>query len=111
MQILNTSGATQTLRFIPRLYISNVVVNVKNTQTNIIDSYSGSSTIVDGYQEYDDIFNLIESTFYTFEVLANDELIYRGQIFCTDQTDKENYNISKGDYITPLDINDEIIIF
>lgn len=115
MNILTTTGGTQTLKFIPRVYNDSVNISVTNRNTKEVVSFSASATTDNGYQLVDYNFSLIEGTFYTYEVKATEQagglVIYRGQIFCTDQTDFDNYEMNKDAYITSNDKDDSIIIF
>ena len=114
MNILTTTGGTQTLKFIPRVYNDLVNVSITNRNTKEVVTFSADTTSDSGYQLVEYNFSLIEGTFYTYEVSANavdGKIVYRGQIFCTDQTDYDNYEMNKDQYITSDDKDDTIIIF
>ena len=113
MNILRTTIASQSLKFIPRRYNDTVTVTITNSNTKEVVTITGPTTTANGYQVFTESFNLIEGSFYTYEVTEITELakvIYRGQIFCTDQTDFSIYDMNKDGYITSND-KDETIIF
>ena len=114
MNILTTSTDTQTLKYIPREYTGFVDISVTNRNTKEVITFSTNTTQEFGYEMVDYNFNLIEGTFYTYEVNSNSfvgGIVHRGQIFCTDQTDFDNYEMFKDEYITSNDKDDTIIIF
>ena len=114
MNILKTTTDTQTLKYIPREYTGAVTISVTNRNTKEVITFSTSATTESGYEVVDYNFNLTEGTFYTYEVGSNsveDYVVHRGQIFCTDQTDFDNYEMFKDEYITSDDKDDTIIIF
>lgn len=118
MNVLTTTGGTQTLKIIPREYIEEVIVTLKNRNTRVVTTYSATTTFNKGYMEITEVFNLVESEMYILEVHSNADalpdpiLLYRGQVLCTDQTDftKKPYSMNKDVYIQAPDNND-IIIF
>lgn len=116
MQILTTTGSTQTLKVIPRWYAEDVTVELTDRNTKDKTTYSASTTFEKGYQLIGIEFSLVEDRFYTFEVYSNLELnvgalLYRGQIFCTDQTDLDNYQMNEDGYISRDDKDKDIIVF
>jgi len=56
------------------------------------------------------IFTLVEGRFYKFDVLDGSSLIYRGKIFCTDQTDYDKYSVNDGVYTEEQSYDNEFII-
>jgi len=115
MNILKPIGTTQTLKIIPRNYIESVTVKLQRRNTKEITTFSVLSTFNDGYMEIDYIFDLVEGENYLFEVtntVGTTKLLYRGQIFCTDQDSftEQPYEMTKGDFVEAPDNND-IIIF
>lgn len=111
MNILKTTDP-QSLKFIPRRYNDELRVVITNSNTRDSVEYTGSTTTEYGYQVFTDTFNLIEGEFYVYEVSEITELakvVYRGQIFCTDQTELDKYNMNLGGYVTSDDKDDTII--
>ncbi len=55
-------------------------------------------------------FSLVENRAYSFEVKDGSEIIYRGLIFCTDQTDVEKFFVQDGDYTSETSYDNEYVI-
>jgi hypothetical protein len=114
MKILTTSTEKQEIKIIPREYPDNIVVTIRNENTNITttigtfnDGYAYYVRVIgDGgvyednilisdleYYRYDkgymiirDVFNLVENNFYNLTVTNGTDVIYKDKIFCSDQT-------------------------
>lgn len=54
--------------------------------------------------------NLIAESYYSFLVKDNDDTIYKGMIYVTDQTDFDKYEVGKGDYIVEDTFDNDFII-
>jgi hypothetical protein len=52
----------------------------------------------------------VENRSYSFEVKDGSEVIYRGLIFCTDQTDGEKFFVQDGDYTSETSYDNEYVI-
>jgi hypothetical protein len=118
MIILSTSASAQTLKVIPRDYIADFVMRVRDDSTNVIKSYTiANASQVGNYLQFTNVFNpiLVENHFYdlTLETAysfwntnvklwqnnttlwnlddKDDAVIYKDKIFCTNQDiDQEN---------------------
>ena len=118
MIILSTIATAQTLKVIPRDYIADFVMRVRDDSTNVTNSYTiGNATQVGNYLQFTNVFNpiLVENHFYdlTLETAysfwntnvklwqnnttlwnvddKDDGVIYKDKIFCTNQDiDQEN---------------------
>jgi hypothetical protein len=118
MIILSTSASAQTLKVIPRDYIADFVMRVRDDSTNVIKSYTiENASQVGNYLQFTNVFNpiLVENHFYdlTLETAysfwntnvklwqnnttlwnvddKDDAVIYKDKIFCTNQDiDQEN---------------------
>ena len=118
MIILSTSASAQTLKVIPRDYIADFVMRVRDDSTNVIKSYTiDNASQVGNYLQFTNVFNpiLVENHFYdlTLETAfsfwntnvklwqnnttlwnlddKDDAVIYKDKIFCTNQDiDQEN---------------------
>lgn len=115
MNILKTTTDAQTLKFIPRAYTEVVNVSITDRNTKEVTTFITSATTdSSGYEMFDYSFNLVEGRFYTYEIISTavvGEVVHRGQIFCTDQTDYDKYEMAKDEYITSDDKDDTIILF
>ena len=121
MIILTTSSNAQTLKVIPRDYLSTFVMSIKDDSTNIAKHYEITGATTSGnYLSFTNIFNtkLIENHFYDITLgIANsfwntnikfwqddqtlwnvddtsDGVIYKDKIFCTAQSTDQTNNES-----------------
>jgi len=107
MIILTTSTNAQELKFIPRQYVADSIV-LTDEQANTSSTISATFT-KDGYYLKADIsFTLVEDRFYTFNALNGTKTVYKGRIFCTDQT-VSDYSINKNVYTEHESTNEYIV--
>ena len=108
MIILTTSLSPQELKFIPRDYAADSIV-LTDEQANTSIFIDGYTFTKDGYYLKADIyFNLVEDRFYTFKVLNDSKTVYKGRIFCTNQT-VSDYSINKNVYTENESTNEYIV--
>jgi hypothetical protein len=108
MKILTTSASEQTIKIIPRAFLSTYKLIVKDEAANTeIFNDEVTAAASDNYRQLQVTFNpvLKEGRFYTFEVrnnLVDTILYYKDKIFCTDQTinqaNNDYYDINKNEY-------------
>ena len=137
MRVLTTSTETQSIKFIPRNELTNVVVELTNKDTKEVSVYNVESICENGYMTVMGSFALTEDTRYSMsvksmleltftenvledngsisELLCDDygsteNIVYRDIILCTDQSDLENYNIQKDDYVFPETNDNEYVV-
>jgi len=110
MNILTTSTEAQILRVIPRVYASNVTVYIIDENTKVSNSYSVTTSLLNGYMEISLTLSLIEGRFYTLEVKDASNVLFRGRILCTDQIDLARYDMNLNGYATSNDKSDIITI-
>ena len=113
MKILTTS-ATQSIKFIPRVSATGVILKLtnKNTRTGFV---VGVSTVnSNGYMTITGTtFSLVENTNYSMDVFNDDgsgDIIYRDTIFCTNQTDFDKFDVHKDEYVTEDTFDNEFIV-
>jgi len=119
MIILTTSATAQTLSVIPRDYLTDFIMSIRDDSTNVVKTYQiTGATQVGNYLTFTNIFNpiLVENHFYdvTLETAnsfwntnfnlwqndttlwnvddTNDGVIYKDRVFCTDQDIDQNNN-------------------
>tara|TARA_R110000765_G_scaffold28193_2_gene68094 strand:- start:18 stop:467 length:450 start_codon:yes stop_codon:yes gene_type:complete len=111
MIILTTSALAQQLKFIPREYsASSIVITDQDTNTPV--TYTGLTFTTDRYYlQGNVIFSPIlrEGTFYTLEILNGTSVVYRDNIFCTDQT-ISTYSINDGVFTEHVTTNEYVVI-
>ncbi|QDP51069.1 MAG: hypothetical protein Unbinned3907contig1000_12 [Prokaryotic dsDNA virus sp.] len=106
MVILKEQGTSQNFKIIPR---------VNQADSIVIKGITGSTTY-SFTPTYDLYYMVVEGTFalkegqqYSFEVKNGTEIVYKGRIFCTNQTISD-YTINSGQYTQTTSNNDFIII-
>jgi len=112
MIILTTSSSAQEIKFIPREYAATSIV-IHNEDTNTSTTYNGLTFTTEAYYLKTNItFNpvLKEGTFYNISVLNNSDVIYKDNIFCTDQN-IEGYSINKNEYTEHETTNEYIVLW
>ena len=112
MKILTTS-ATQSIKFIPRVSASNVILRLTNKNTRKSFVVSVIAVNSNGYMTLTGTtFALVENTNYSMVVFNGDGSgdIYRDTIFCTNQTDFDKFDVHKDDYVTENTFDNEFIV-
>jgi len=114
MKVLTTSNSNQTLKFIPREYVADITLKLRDDSTNEITTSSIVSTTDKDYMVVNTIFDLKEGNFYDLTILSGTDIIYKDKIFCTDQTidqDTNNYySVNKDEYVSKDGNNDFIVL-
>ena len=127
MIILNTSAVAQEVKVIPREYIADFSLSLRDDSTNVLQTYEiTNASTVGNYLVFSNIFNLVANHFYDITLQtaysfwntnfklwqnettlwnvddADDMIIYKDRIFCTDQNiDQSNndyYNLNDGQF-------------
>lgn len=138
MKILTTSTSAQTLRFVPREYVTSATLFFRDDSTNVTTNQT-VSLVQDGDElVYTGSFNLIEGRFYDFNFVIDSNLweqntlnwdmnydlwnasqgaalsLYKDKIFCTDQpldqTEDEYYSVNKNVYVSEDTYDNDYII-
>ena len=110
MKILTTS-ATQSIKFIPRVSATGVILRLTNNNTRTSSTVSVGVSNSNGYMSLTGSFSLIENTNYSMEVTkASGDVIYRDTIFCTNQTDFDKFDVHNNDYVTEDTFDNEFIV-
>lgn len=135
---LTTSTDAQTFKVIPRRNVEGtLILTIKNESTNDITSYTGdffwhlydttynlsdiewqgaalSGSNGETYLEITNEFDLKESTYYTLTISDTEGELYRGVIFCTDQTINQDtndyYSVNSGEYVSDTSYDNDYII-
>ena len=106
MVILKEQGTSQSFKIIPRVNQADSLV-VKGVEGST--SYSITPTFDRYFMVIAGIFTLKEGQQYSFDVKNGTEIVYKGRIFCTNQTIAD-YTINSGTYTERTSNNDFIII-
>lgn len=110
MIILQESSNVQTVSFIPRDTLINIIV-VHDEENNTSETYEIDNNDIYSssyYYNYDMIFNLKENRFYTITFLYYDEVKYKDKIFCTNQ-DTVTFTVNNNTYVSNTTTNEFIV--
>ncbi len=138
MIILQKSTDKQQIKIIPRSFPENITVVIRRKETNVSTTvgehksgytyyyrvtndsgnYEQNNLIFDlgyylyssGYMVIQDIFTLEENSFYTLQIKDGSKIIYRGNIFCTNQTNFNTFDVNSGDYTTENTYDNDFVI-
>jgi hypothetical protein len=93
----NNTTLGYTIKFIPRYFTENVILNFRNELTNEETVIETSMTQINGLCYVIFSFPIEDATSFELTVLnaSNEELLFRGKVFATLQTDLENYKMTK----------------
>jgi|TARA_Y100000114_G_scaffold153288_1_gene172967 hypothetical protein len=110
MIILNTSTGGQTFKIIPRSAASSPTFELLDKSTRVSSNIGIDVTNANGYMTITGFFSLKEGRFYTFKVKDGSTIIYRGAIFCTDQTNFNIFDVHSGEYTTENSYDNDFVI-
>jgi hypothetical protein len=134
MHVVTTSTDSQTIRFVPRRqndgdvtvriydkssrreinYSSSYVWQTTDLLFNDVDQNWNSEPQV--AFNYGDIFSTVsgqfsfrENEYYGIKLIDNGGELYKGMLFCTDQTDFDKFDVHKNEYIAEQSYDNEYI--
>jgi hypothetical protein len=134
MHVVTTSTDSQTIRFVPRRqndgdvtvriydkssrreinYSSSYVWQTTDLLFNDVDQNWNSEPQVEF--NYGDIFSTVsgqfsfrENEYYGIKLIDNGGELYKGMLFCTDQTDFDKFDVHKNEYIAEQSYDNEYI--
>lgn len=100
MKILTTSSSSQSIYIAPRKDAISPTLTLKNKSTRKTSTVSVTKGIDGDFMRLTGTFSLKEGEQYSFTVKDGSDIIYRGLIFCTDQTELDKYFINKDEYVS-----------
>ena len=106
MIVLQELATAQEFRIIPRELEADSMV-ITNELTGVSTTYAIIPTIDRYYLVISNIVNLQQDNFYTLTVLNSTDVVYKGKIFCTNQT-IPTYTPNNNEYTTYPSNNDYI---
>lgn len=112
MNILPTTGS-QVLKIIPRKDASDPVIKLTNKDTNKTVTVTPVKSDEGQYMVLTGTFTLTVDTLYRYSVEvsdSDDEEIYRGLIFATNQSNLEKYFVNENIYTEEDSYDNEFII-
>jgi CCR4-NOT transcriptional regulation complex NOT5 subunit len=110
MHILTTSTGTQSLKFVSRADASAPTLSLTDKSKRTTATVSVTKSDDGDYMVLSGTFSLNEGTQHSFVVKDGSTEIYRGLIFCTDQTDLDKYFINKDEYVTQDNYDNDFVI-
>lgn len=110
MHVLTTSTDSQSLKIVPRKDSSSPTLSITDKVKRTTSTVSITKTDDGDYMVLTGSFSLKKDSQYSFRVKDGSEEIYRGLIFCTDQTDLDKYFINKDEYVTESSYDNDFVI-
>ena len=110
MEILTTSTDNQSIKIVPRIDASSPILSLTDKSTRTTSEVTVSKTTESDYMVLTGTFSLKEGNQYTFRVKDGSTEIYRGLIFCTDQTNLDKYFVNEGEYIQEDSYDNDFVI-
>lgn len=110
MHIVSTTN--KQIKFAPRIEeIGTISIRITDEQTNTSTTANLIATQSGNFVSVTPTYTFIEGRFYYIVITGTVEL-YRGKVFCTDQTDYEKYTTNENVYTEydKADANEYIII-
>lgn len=96
MTILRPNLSTQTITIIPRYDIPSVSISLLNEETQFNNLFTCSTSYGNGYMTISFELTVLETESFNLEVKDGNVVLFRGKAFATDETNLENYKLSKG---------------
>tara|TARA_E500000318_G_C3566670_1_gene215960 strand:+ start:1068 stop:1415 length:348 start_codon:yes stop_codon:yes gene_type:complete len=114
MVILSTTTDAQTIKVIPREYVTSATMKLRDDTTNTEVSYSVSPTTDKNYLQISQALSLKEGRYYDLTILDGTSVIYKDKIFCTaqtvDQSSNDYYTINDSVYTTDTSFDNDYIV-
>lgn len=90
--------------------LTDVTLSVTDESTNIITATILTATLSNGAIVFSHDFNAVEGRYYFVVITQGVTELVKFKIFCTDQTDLQDYKVTEGDFTTAPQANDTIIV-
>ena len=95
MHIVTTTD--KKIYFVPRAFETSVSVKITDEETNTSSTESLTATQEANYLHITPTYTFEQDRYYTIRITGTNE-IYRGKVFCTNQTDLEKFSINNGEF-------------
>jgi hypothetical protein len=97
MNLLSPTTVNHTLKIIPRFYTQeDVIMNLWNEEKKTDTDYIIEPVLLDGYMYLSFEQGFINNTNFQVKVTINNDVLYRGKLFITDQLNTtQTYKITK----------------
>mgnify|MGYP003112506217 FL=1 len=115
MKILTTSTEPQTLKIIPREYVTDATMVVRDDTNNTSVNYSVTPTTYRNYLSIDQAFDLKEGRYYDLTIKnTGNSVIFKDKIFCTsqsvDQTANDSYTVNDSVFTIDTTYDNDFIV-
>ena len=110
MVILTTSTDAQSFKVIPRSTPSSVTFQLTDKSKRTTSAVSVTVSNSNGYMTLTGSFSLVKDRFYSFVIKSGSTVIYRGSIFCTNQTNFNTFDVHSGEYTTENTYDNDFVI-
>lgn len=104
MHIVSTTS--QTVNVIPRAEVASMTLELRDEQTKDVTTKAVTGSDNGNFWAIDLDFIAQQDNFYTFTLKDGSTVLYKGTIFCTNQTNLDAYKITEGEYTSPATNND-----
>tara|TARA_R110000868_G_scaffold8456_1_gene43850 strand:- start:32 stop:322 length:291 start_codon:yes stop_codon:yes gene_type:complete len=96
MIIFRPSEETQTVTIIPRYEADLVTLKLRDESKATDETFEDLTAVYGyGYLTFEFQKTVTEGSTFEFEVLEDDNILFRGKAFATDETDLQNYKINQ----------------
>lgn len=95
MHIVTTTN--KAITFVPRAFETSVSVVITDEETNTSATESLTATISTNFLVVTPSYTFVEGRYYKIKVSGSNE-IYRGKVYCTNQTNLEKFSINSGEF-------------
>jgi len=96
MIVFDLNNTTHEFKIIPRDYtFTELTFDFKNEETDLVSSLAVDYTLTDGYLNCSLDETFTSTSFYTLRVYDDNQNVFIGKVFVTNQTDLQNFRITK----------------
>jgi hypothetical protein len=95
MHIVTTTD--KKIYFVPRAFDLSVSVVITDEETNVSTTESLTATREANYLYIIPAYTFVEGRYYTIRITGTNE-IYRGKVYCTNQTNLEKFSVNSGEF-------------
>ena len=115
MKLLTTSTDSQTIKVIPREYVTSATFKLTDDSSNVTSTYSVTPTTDRNYLSFSQALTLKEGRFYDMVLAKTDgTIIYKDKVFCTaqsvNQASNDYYTINKDVYTSDTSYDNDYIM-
>lgn len=108
MIVLKEIPTAQDFKVIPRTYLADRMEITGETTRETV-SYDITTSVTGYYLTWSKIVDLKENNFYTLTVYNGSDVVYKGKIFCTNQS-VESYSVNSNEFTSVSSDNEYITL-